>query len=219
MFSLEHQRQKHDKKNKEWGLLQMPEPEEDSWVRIKNTSWRSFHPLPLESSACLSQAELRGSLAPSFGIMEFWVTLLRHSYRVLVAQSCPTLCNPMDCSPPGSSIHGILQARVLEWAAIPFSGGSSPPRDRTPISCIASGFFAIWATRETQSFLHLPLLLPTTQLITVGGLHKAVHTQVLTVGVRTNLAHFISTSALTSRIRLLVQWQHLKDRKYLKWYF
>ena len=48
----------------------------------------------------------------------------------LVAQSCPTLCDPMDCSPPGSSVHGILQARVLEWIAIPFSSGSSQPRDQ-----------------------------------------------------------------------------------------
>ena len=46
-----------------------------------------------------------------------------------VAQSCPTLCNPMDCSLPGSSLHGILQARVLEWVAIAFSRGSSRPRD------------------------------------------------------------------------------------------
>ena len=45
--------------------------------------------------------------------------------KVLVAQSCPTLCDPMDCSPPGSSVHGILQARILEWVAIPFSRGSS----------------------------------------------------------------------------------------------
>ena len=44
--------------------------------------------------------------------------------NVLVTQSCPTLCNPMDCSPPGSSIHGILQARILEWVAYPFSRGS-----------------------------------------------------------------------------------------------
>ena len=44
---------------------------------------------------------------------------------VLVAQSCPTLCDPMDCSHPDSSVHGILQARILEWVAIPFSGGSS----------------------------------------------------------------------------------------------
>ena len=51
-------------------------------------------------------------------------------------QSCPTLCDPMDCSPPGSSIHGILQARILEWVAIPFSRGSSPPRDQTHISYV-----------------------------------------------------------------------------------
>ena len=59
-------------------------------------------------------------------------------------QLCPILCNPMNCSPPDSSVHGILQARILEWAAIPFSRGSSWPRDRTPISCgscIAGGFF------------------------------------------------------------------------------
>ena len=48
-----------------------------------------------------------------------------------VAQPCPTLCNPMDCSLPGSSIHGILQASVLEWIAMLSSRGSSPPRDQT----------------------------------------------------------------------------------------
>ena len=47
---------------------------------------------------------------------------------VLVTQSCPTLCHPMDCSPPGSSVHGIFQARILEWVDIPFSRGSSQPR-------------------------------------------------------------------------------------------
>ena len=51
--------------------------------------------------------------------------------KVLVSQSCLTLCNPMDYILPGSSVHGILQARILEWVAIPFSRGSSPPRDRT----------------------------------------------------------------------------------------
>ena len=53
-----------------------------------------------------------------------------------VTQSCPTLCKPMDCSPPGSSVHGIFQARVLEWVAISFSRGSSRPRDRTWVSCL-----------------------------------------------------------------------------------
>ena len=67
--------------------------------------------------------------------------------KVLVAQLCPTLCDPMDCSLPGSSVHGILQARILEWVAIPFFRGSSQPRDWTQVSCIAGGFFTIWATR------------------------------------------------------------------------
>ena len=57
---------------------------------------------------------------------------------VLAAQLCPTLCDPMDCSLPGSFVHGILQARILEWIAIPFSRGSSQPRDQTLVSGIAS---------------------------------------------------------------------------------
>ena len=56
----------------------------------------------------------------------------------------------MDCSPPGSSVHGILQARILEWVAIPF-WGSSQPRDRAWVSCIAGRFFTIWATRGWAS--------------------------------------------------------------------
>ena len=64
-----------------------------------------------------------------------------HHSLCLVTQSCPTLCNPMDSSPPGSSIHGILQATILEWAAVPSSRGSSQPRDRTRVSCIAGRFF------------------------------------------------------------------------------
>ena len=61
-------------------------------------------------------------------------------------QSCLTLCDPMDCSPPGFSIHGIFQAWVLEWVAIFFSRGSSRPRDWTQVSCIACRCFTIWAT-------------------------------------------------------------------------
>ena len=70
-----------------------------------------------------------------------------------VAQSCPTLCNPMDCSLPGSSLHGVLQARILEWVAISFSRGSSWPRDRTRVSCIADRCFNLWATRETPEYI------------------------------------------------------------------
>ena len=63
-----------------------------------------------------------------------------------VAQS--TLCNPMDCSLPGFSVHGIFQARVLEWGAIFFSRGSSWSRDQIQVSCIAGRRFTLWATRE-----------------------------------------------------------------------
>ena len=56
---------------------------------------------------------------------------------VLVTQSCPTLCDPMDCSPPSSSVHGIFQARILERVTIAFSRGSSRPKGRTPISCVS----------------------------------------------------------------------------------
>ena len=68
-----------------------------------------------------------------------------------VAQSSPTLWNPMDCSPPGFSVHGILQARTLEWVAIPFSRGSSWPRDQTCISCIGRWVLYHSATREVNT--------------------------------------------------------------------
>ena len=72
-------------------------------------------------------------------------------------QSCLIHCNPMDCSPPGSSVLGISQARLLEWVAMPSSRGSSPPRDRSQVSCIAGRFFTIWATREAPT---LPSMVP-----------------------------------------------------------
>ena len=63
-----------------------------------------------------------------------------------VVQLCPTLCDPMDGSLPGSTVHGIFQARMLEWAATSFSRGSSQPRDQTQVSCIADRGFTVWAT-------------------------------------------------------------------------
>ena len=74
-----------------------------------------------------------------------------------VAQSCPTLCDPKDCGLPGSSIHGIFQARVLEWVAISFSRESSWPRDWTRVSHMVGRRFTVWATGEVlfeQRALH-----------------------------------------------------------------
>ena len=76
-----------------------------------------------------------------------------HLLCVLVAQSCLTLCHPMDCSPPGSSVHEIFQARILEWVVISFSRGSSQPRAWTQVSCTAGRSFTNWATREAPHLL------------------------------------------------------------------
>ena len=76
---------------------------------------------------------------------------------VKVTQSCLTLCNPME--PPGSSVHGILQARTLEWVAIPFPRGSSRPRDWTWVSHIFRRFFTVWATKHLGGFMNCHSLL------------------------------------------------------------
>ena len=93
-----------------------------------------------------------------------------------VAQSCPTFCDPMNCSLPGSFVHGILQARILEWVTISFSRWSSQPRDQTQVSHIAGTCFNLWATREalisvSGTELLKPLEFPKTKLsfVMVGG--------------------------------------------------
>ena len=75
---------------------------------------------------------------------------INHIVCVVFTQSCSTLWDLTDCSPPGSSVHRVLQARILEWVAIPFSKESSWFRDWTWVSCIARRFFTIWATREFE---------------------------------------------------------------------
>ena len=72
-----------------------------------------------------------------------------------VSRLCLTLCDPMDCSLPGSSVHEILQARILEWVAIPFSRASSWPRDQIWISGITGRFFTVWAPREAKEIYQI----------------------------------------------------------------
>ena len=85
-----------------------------------------------------------------------WIPSLMSAVKVLIDQLCLTLCNPMN--QPGCSVHGILQTRILEWVAIPFSRGSSRPKDQTCVSCIAGGFFTIWATREACLLFEVGLI-------------------------------------------------------------
>ena len=95
-----------------------------------------------------------------------------------VAQSCPTLCDPMDCSPPGSSVRGTFQAWILEWVFFSFFRGSSWPRDRTRASCIVGRRFTLWATRKAQ---------------------------VLTVWITTNCGKFLKR--WENKTTLLVSWE------------
>ena len=75
--------------------------------------------------------------------------------KALVIQPWRAFCDPIDCSPPGSSVHRILQVKILEWVAIPLSRGTSQPKDWTQVSCIAGGFFTIWAMMEAQGYCSL----------------------------------------------------------------
>ena len=79
--------------------------------------------------------------------------------RCSVVQLCPTLCDPTDCSPEGSSVHGILRARILEWVAISSSRASSQPTDKTHVSCIGRWILYPWATAEATEGFHYEVLI------------------------------------------------------------
>ena len=93
---------------------------------------------------------------------------------VLVAWSWPNLCDPMDYSPSGSSVHGILQARILEWVAMPSSRGSSQPRNQTWVSGTAGRLFTIWATREAPCTSTFPTLCYRCYLAVIGIFFSSV---------------------------------------------
>ena len=100
------------------------------WLEVKCAAVMQIFPLVV-MSVTFSPTLFSFSFSVSFA----YFTLKK--VKVWVTQSCPTLCNPMDCSPPGSFVHGILQTRTLEWVAISFSRGSSQPRDWTHVSCVS----------------------------------------------------------------------------------
>ena len=115
------------------------------WIANKDLLYR-----PGNSSQCYASLDGRGvwwrmdtciCMAESLQCSRETTPILLISYVfVLVAQSCPTLCDPTGCSSPGSSVHGLFQAIILEWVAISFTRGSSQPRNQTQVSCIAGRF-------------------------------------------------------------------------------
>ena len=122
--------------------------------------WEGLHTLILQPLQNINGEYLLSSLVPFFHPLssdhlpptsQFLPVFPALKVKVLVAQLWPTLGDRMDCSLPGSSVHGLLQARILEWVAMHFSRGSSWPRDWTWVSHIVGRWFTIWATREVSS--------------------------------------------------------------------
>ena len=148
-----------------WSSPQQTELSEGRFLARESKSVLFIH---RSSNGSLSLGSVRDrNILSWFYRREFWVLSLNiqlnppesqilqlacSPHRVVImyvkVKSCPPLCDPMDCSPPGSSVHRILQTGVLEWVAISFSRGSSWPRDITRFSCLVGRRFTIWATRE-----------------------------------------------------------------------
>ena len=139
-------------------LFELSEPSKWGSVDISELLFSPFKEIPWRSrvwTQCFSAVIQDQSLVRELrshrlcGLANIYIYI--YAMLCWVAQSCPTLCNPMDSSPPGCSVHGILQAGILEEVAIPFSRASSWPRDQAQVSYIAGRFFTIWATRESPA--------------------------------------------------------------------
>ena len=121
----------------------------------------------ITGKSCLNSSRLRVYSPHAFiqwiGLLAFEASILiffhMKKVKVLLSQSCPHLCDPLDHSLASSSVHGILQSRILKWVATPFCRQPSQPWDQTQVSYIAGRFFTDWATREdhlsTYSTLNL----------------------------------------------------------------
>ena len=131
-------------------LATKKETDQKNWARIWSIYSSSPHPTPQKTTSknTLNYSRIFRRSVQSLK-ENFWQYWFEVKVQVLVAQSCLTLCKPLDCSRSGSSVHGILQARILDWVAILFSRGSSWPRGWTWVSCIAHRSLTSWATRES----------------------------------------------------------------------
>ena len=115
--------------------------------------------------------------------------------RCLVTKLCLMLCDPVDSSPPGSSNHGILQARMLEWVALCFSRGSSQPKDRTCISWAGRWFLYLWATWQAH-------LVISKCLFCTSGLEDGLSAVLFPVALHTAVQHSLMGASASSGLRL-----------------
>ena len=123
----------------------------------------------------------------------------------LATQLCPTLCNPMDCSLPGTSVSGIFQARILEWIAIPFSRGSFQSRDQTQVSYIAGRFFTFWATWETLKYLNITKW-------AMNGISKRHYSIIVTKILTVTSFHMYNENQNNTYTTLPLHFQYIKTR-------
>ena len=121
------------------------------WMQAAYVSSSSFWPMDQQFSYTISASWVKGLKFPA------WIVLSgSHLHKMLGTQSlhsCLTLCNAMDCSPPGSSIHGIFLERILEWVAISSFRGSSWPRDQTRVSCVSCSVGGFFTTEPPWKYL------------------------------------------------------------------
>ena len=139
-------------------------PERRQYIRKhknkKSNTWRSKQVLTLMVKGDLRQrvmysSQIRWGLSSSYQLLCFlfqFDKINKEESESEATQFCLTLCDPMDCSLPGSSIHGIFQARILEWVVISFSRRSPQPRDWTWVSCIVGRCFTIWAKQSLEKW-------------------------------------------------------------------
>ena len=137
-------------------LLSKYDPSRTFWIFLAMSQGMWDLRSPTRNRTCIPRSE-----ALEVQSLNHWTSRKVHwpSETTLSAPACMCVlscsirsdfCDPMNCSPPGSSVHGILQARLLQWVAIPFSRGSSQPRDWNQVSLIAGGLLTIWATKEAS---------------------------------------------------------------------
>ena len=147
----------------------------------------------------------------------FFMVQLSHPYMttgkpivvtVLVTQLRPTLCDPTGCSLPGSSVYGILQARILEWIVIPFSRGSFQSRNWAQVSCVAGRFFTVWATGKIRKTIDLTIWTFVSK----------------TISLLFNMLSRFIIAFLPKNKRLLISWLHspstmiLEPKKIKSWF-
>ena len=118
------------------------------WLRNNNNLQKKKKKIRVALVKCGKRTQRHSCFAPS---------LFPPAPPCILTQSCLTVCDPMDHSPPGSSFYGIFQARILEWVAISFSRWFFPPRNLIQVSCITGKFFTKWAMRKSQILEWIPM--------------------------------------------------------------